>query len=188
MKETAIIAPSVPGFGLRRWTARHPLAAYFGLAYALAWGLVLPMTFSRNLGLGWLPYDLPDDLGIGLFILASFIGPTVAALAVSGVTEGRPGVAALLRSMVRWRVGVRWYLAALLINITVWVAAYSLILGPALMGAALAHWPLLFTTFVPGIAVVGFDGVHSDGFRQTTQQIGLSVGQCRCIVTGRVVD
>lgn len=152
MKPMTGIATHSPSFSLRGWTARHPLSAYFTLAYGFAWALVLPMTFSRNLGMGWLSYDLPDALGIALFILASFVGPTVAALIVTGLTEGKPGVLALLRSLGRWRVAVRWYLAALLINLTIWMLAYSLILGPALLGAALAHWPLLFSVFLPGIA------------------------------------
>jgi uncharacterized protein len=40
-------------------------------------------------------------------------GPFLAALIVLAVTEGRPGVGALLRRLGRWRVGVRWYGVAL---------------------------------------------------------------------------
>jgi len=132
--------------------AGHPLTAYFALAFALTWALVLPMTFSRNLGVGLLPYELPDALGILLFVLASFVGPTVAALTVAGAGEGRAGVAALLRRTLQWRVGPQWYLLALLANLTIWVVAYSLALGPGLLVAAVVNWPLFFSTFLPGIA------------------------------------
>lgn len=136
-----------------RFIAHHPLLSYFALTFALSWGLVLPMTFSRNLGVGWLPYELPDAVGLALFLLASFIGPTVAALLVTGATEGWAGVRALLRRITQWRVGPGWYLLALLANLGIWVAAYSLALGPSLLGAALAHWPLFVSTFLPGVAL-----------------------------------
>ena len=38
-----------------------------------------------------------------LFLLATFIGPTVAALIVTGATEGRAGVRRLLKRFVQWR-------------------------------------------------------------------------------------
>jgi hypothetical protein len=132
--------------------ARHPLVSYFALTFALSWGLVSPMTFSRNIGIGLLPYDLPDALGIVLFILASFVGPTVAALVVTGLTEGRVGVWALLRRCVQWRVGLQWYLVALLANMAIWTLAYSAVLGPGLILAAATHWPLLITAFLPSVA------------------------------------
>jgi membrane protease YdiL (CAAX protease family) len=138
---------------LKRLLAARPLTAYFVLAFALSWALVMPMTLSTNLGIGLLPYALPDAIGIALYVLASFVGPTVAAIIVTGVTEGRAGVGRLLRPIGRWRVGPQWYLVALLSNMAIWVLAYSLVLGPALPGAVLAHWPLLATTFLPAIAL-----------------------------------
>jgi uncharacterized protein len=39
--------------------------------------------------------------------------PTIAAVTVIGLTEGRRGVWSLLRAAVRWRVGLRWYILAL---------------------------------------------------------------------------
>lgn len=130
---------------------RHPLVSYFVGSYALTWALVLPMTFSRNIGLGLLPYDLPDALALVLFIAASLVGPTVAAVLVTA-SGGGGGVRALLRPVGRWRVGLGWYLVALFANLVIWLVAYSAALGPELLTAALAHWPLLITTFLPAVA------------------------------------
>lgn len=146
-------AATTPGNPLARLARRRPLTSYFVLAYAISWSLVLPMTFSTNIGLGLLPYALPDALGLILYILASLVGPTVAAMIVAGLAEGRAGVAALLRPIARWRVGPQWYVFALFANMTIWLLAYSLVLGPALLGAALAHWPLLFSIFLPALAL-----------------------------------
>jgi membrane protease YdiL (CAAX protease family) len=40
--------------------------------------------------------------------------PTVAALIVTALTSGRAGVRALLRKLLIWRVGLRWYAVAIL--------------------------------------------------------------------------
>jgi uncharacterized protein len=132
----------------------RPLATYFVLAFALSWVLILPMTFSTNLGIGLLPYALPDALGIVLFLLASIIGPSAAALLVAATTEGRAGVGELLRTITHWRLRPRWYLAALLLDAAIRLLAFSLVLGPGLVGGTLAHWPLLITTVLPGFAIL----------------------------------
>lgn len=137
---------------LRQLAASYPLTSYFALSFALSAGLVLPISLSRNIGAGLLPYDLPDALGLALYILASFVGPTAAALVVTGLAEGRAGVRALLRRVAQWRVGPRWYLVALLANLLIWLLAYSAVLGPGLLAAALARWPLLLTVFLPFVA------------------------------------
>jgi membrane protease YdiL (CAAX protease family) len=131
---------------------RRPLTSYFALTFALSWGLVLPMTFSRNIGVGLLPYDLPDALGMALYVLASFVGPTVAALIVTRLAEGRAGIGRLLRSSVQWRAGPQWYAVALLANLLIWLLAYSAVLGPELLAAAVMNWPLLLTVFLPFVA------------------------------------
>ena len=74
---------------------RHPLVAFFVLAYLLTWW-VYPLLFvSPLIGL------------LGLF------GPALAAILVTGLTEGRAGVGVLLRRLVHWRVPLPWWAAAL---------------------------------------------------------------------------
>jgi hypothetical protein len=46
-------------------------------------------------------------------------GPFLAALVLLALLEGRSGVVGLLRRMVRWRVGLRWYAVALLLPVVV---------------------------------------------------------------------
>src|SRR2546423_15676061 len=97
----------------KRLIASHPLTAYFVLAFGLMWLFAIPLALSRNQGSGLLPYDLSDTLGKVLFLLTTFSGPTVAALIVTGVTEGRAGVRRLLKRFVQWRVRPQWYIVAL---------------------------------------------------------------------------
>jgi membrane protease YdiL (CAAX protease family) len=44
--------------------------------------------------------------------LGIFLGPTLSGFIMTGVTEGRAGIRRLLRRIVLWRVGLRWYLFA----------------------------------------------------------------------------
>jgi membrane protease YdiL (CAAX protease family) len=126
----------------RSWLANHPLLAYFIIAFAGTWLLVWPMALIPN---------LPDPAFILLFILSSFIGPTVGALVVTAATEGRTGVKAFLRRFVLWRVGPQWYLAALGANLAIWVLGYAAIVGPGLLGEVAANWPLLLSVFLPQV-------------------------------------
>jgi len=82
---------------LKRLFSRHPLTAYFVLAFGLMWLFALPLAASRNQGSGLLPYDLTETAGNLLYLLATFSGPTVAALIVTGMTEGRAGIKRLRR-------------------------------------------------------------------------------------------
>jgi CAAX protease family protein len=77
------------------WVRRHPLIAFFVLAYLLTWWIYPLLRFSPLLGI------------FGLF------GPALAAIIMAAVTGGKSGVKQLLSRVVLWRVGVRWYLIAL---------------------------------------------------------------------------
>jgi membrane protease YdiL (CAAX protease family) len=78
--------------------SRHPLAAFFIVAFALTW-VTVPM---------------------GSFMAA---GPLIAALAVLGIVEGPAGIRNLGRRMIQWRVGWHWYAAAVLVPLSVAFAA-----------------------------------------------------------------
>jgi membrane protease YdiL (CAAX protease family) len=143
-------APAASPF--KHLIADRPLRIYFVLAFGLMWLFVVPLALSRNQGSGLLAYDISETLGNVLFLLATFSGPTVAALIVTGTTEGRAGIKRLLKRVVQWRVRPQWYLVTLLINLLVWLLAYTALIGPQLLIAAVTHWPLLFTTFLPLMA------------------------------------
>ena len=79
---------------------RHRLFFFFLFSFVLTWGYFW---------LIWAPLRLPDSL-----IALGGFGPSVSAFLVLALTSGKPGVLRLLRSIVHWRVGVIWYLVALL--------------------------------------------------------------------------
>jgi uncharacterized protein len=102
--------PGAPREGL---LARHPLVFFFLIAYAGSWLLSLPCALSED-GVGLLPFSSPL-LVFAVFAIGPFAGPFLAAFVMTGVTEGREGVGRLLRRFVLWRVGLGWYLFALIV-------------------------------------------------------------------------
>ncbi len=93
--------------------ARHPLVFFFLIAYAGSWLLEVPVALSET-GTGLLPFTIPRPLLALAIAAATFLGPTLSAFIMTGVTEGRIGIRRLLRRYVLWRVGFRWYLFVLL--------------------------------------------------------------------------
>src|SRR5215212_640514 len=88
---------------------RYPLISFFVLAYALAWWI-------------WILYAF----GITFLGPILALGPLLAAIIVTALTGGKAGLKTLLSRMVRWRIGLRWYAAALGLPVAVYVVALSL--------------------------------------------------------------
>jgi hypothetical protein len=71
----------------------------------------------------------------------------------------------LLGRMVRWRVGIQWYLVALGLPILLsGLASYLVILlgAPAPTGEQLAGWPEIFITFLVGLLIPGLSGAWEE--------------------------
>jgi membrane protease YdiL (CAAX protease family) len=116
--------------GLRR----RPLTGFFLIAFGSSWAWL-----GVTLGVLGLP-------AIGaVATVATFVGPTLAAVVCSAAVGGRAGVLALLRRYVLWRVAPRWYLLAVLC----WPVVF--------LGAAAAARPGAFQPPAPAF-LLGFLG------------------------------
>jgi uncharacterized protein len=93
---------------------RHPLVFFFLIAYAGSWLVEVPIALSET-GTGLLPFTIPRPLLALAIAAATFLGPTLSAFIMTGITEGRIGIRRLLRRYVLWRVEFRWYLFVLLV-------------------------------------------------------------------------
>jgi uncharacterized protein len=122
--------------GLKSFVKRHPVVAYFVLAYALTWVLAPLLTISLLLGV------------VGLMM------PAVAAIVVIALTEGRPGLQSLGRRLKLWRVGLRWYVIALGLPVllSAIVVALSILLGAP---AQFEFGPVSLITMIVFVLVVG---------------------------------
>ncbi len=91
---------------------------YFLLAFAFTWALQLPALLALWGVIAGPPERYMNLVGLGAF------GPMAAAMVAARV-EGT-GIVALLRPLGRWRVGLRWYVAALALPGAIFVAAAAL--------------------------------------------------------------
>ena len=97
---------------------RHALVIGIVLMFALTW----PIDLAH---LGLLPFQVP-------FVLYLFLGWGfgIASVIMTALTLGKAGVISLLKRYVQWRVGWKWYLAALFLG-------PALITGGVFLNAAL---------------------------------------------------
>src|SRR5918997_1152738 len=135
--------------GLRGMVARHPATAFLVMAFGFGWMSLVPILLSEN-GFGVVPIELPLTL---VQTLATLLGLALPAFLVTAATGGREGVRDLLSRLLRWRVGVRWYLVAIFgLFVAVLLAAVPF-LGAAPLEALAQRWGLLFTVFLPGVVL-----------------------------------
>lgn len=154
MSLTTIIRPPAPPSLLKRLVVGHPLVAFFALAFSGGWLVLLPTILFES-GFALIPIDIPAPAVMLSFIPAAIVGPALAAFVVTGMVEGGEGTRKLLRRRIlRWRVGIHWYLIAIFGIPPVYFMAASLVLGTAPLEALLEQWPFLFTSFLLKVVMV----------------------------------
>jgi membrane protease YdiL (CAAX protease family) len=114
----------------------HPVLAYYALAFGISWGGMLMVIVA---GGSYIPATSDQFTRlIGLVIPFTLLGPSIAGLIMTGLADGTAGYRGLAARLVKWRVGIRWYAAAVLI-------------APAVFTAGLLALSLISPIFVPGI-------------------------------------
>jgi membrane protease YdiL (CAAX protease family) len=124
---------------------RYPLLCYFLIAYAVSWAYVLPFLVR---------FPLPD-----LFwrTTPGDFGPSVAALVITAVVAGKPGLRRLFRRCVRWRVHAGWYLFTFVGVPALYVVGILLVPGAATSFTAPppTFWLLYPVLFLAGMVLGG---------------------------------
>jgi Na+/phosphate symporter len=119
---------------LRRLVARHSLATFFVLCYALSWTLWIPLAVLRD--------AIPGPVSTVALALGSNV-PSAVAIVLTALSRGKHGTRQLLGKLLIWRVRPWWYLmllaptALVLISITV-VAVFFGAPTAALSGSVIA--------------------------------------------------
>jgi uncharacterized protein len=116
---------------MHRLLSRHPVVTYFAAAFLLTWAVWVPRALVHQEFIDW---SWPVLLG-----RAWTYSPALAAVAVTLVLAGRPGLRQLGSGLVRWRVGWRWY--ALVLLGPFGVSTTALLLHAGLAGQPVA-WPV----------------------------------------------
>lgn len=137
---------------LTTWIKKHPLPAFFMLAYGLSWMVEIPLALEAQ---GLIQMRMP----FSVHYLAAY-GPMLAALIVTRVVGGPRGLRNLFGRMTKWKVGPGWWLVAvaplglyLAVAVALWliqgtpfdlIAMGQIDFLPALGLAALPVWILTF--------------------------------------------
>lgn len=102
---------------LRSLIAERPLGSFVVINYLISWSFLYPCYQAiLNAEEGTFPR-------LALIGLVGAFGPTLAAIIIEGVQNGKQGVKALLRKAVIWRVSWYWYLFVLLVPMALYGAA-----------------------------------------------------------------
>lgn len=144
--------PSTTASTFTVWIQKHPLVAFFIFAFAGTWLLELPMVLGRD-GLGLFPYRVPMPLYIVLFLLSSFLGPTLAALLVTNALEGKAGLRKFFRRYGQWKVGLPWYLFVIFGFPSLYIAAASIALHGIPLADLRANWSTFFSAYLPALLI-----------------------------------
>ncbi len=166
---------TVPARSIIGLVAHHPVAAFLVMVYAIAWPVFLPVILQGR-GLLALPIDFSEGLTFNAVVsIATILGVALPAFLVTAATGGKAGVRDLLSRCLRWRLGVHWYLIALLGFLATMVLVGGVFLGLAPLEALVDKWPLLFTLFLPEVLfpflfIQVFEEAGWTGFMQDTLQ------------------
>jgi len=95
---------------IKAFIKKHPVLTYFALTFAISWGGVLILGA---------PYGMPTTSEQfaklwPIVFLPYFFGPSIASILLTGLVYGKYGFRELLSRLLRWQVGTRWYVVALL--------------------------------------------------------------------------
>jgi len=113
---SAITVPSIPVN--ESFVQKRPLIAFFLLVFGLTW----PFMIVDALG----SHDvLPFRLSIPWMIVMGYM-PTLAAVIVTGLTQGKNGIRTLFGKLLIEKVGLRWYIFAIFGYATVCAGAIGM--------------------------------------------------------------
>jgi uncharacterized protein len=124
---------------------KYPVTWFYILAFGISWlGMISAALGSHRIA----PFDSPY---IQLLTVFYAVGPALAAVIVARTADGKTGVQNLLKGLIRWRVGLVWYIVALLGSLMLLITAQRLtqLLG---FSATVATQPVELSPYV----VLGF--------------------------------
>lgn len=129
---------------------RRPFLAFYSLTLAISWSFWIPVAVSHQALIPVWPSTS--------FLIAGAFGPSLAAIVLTAMDGGRTAIRGLFGGLLKWRVGVRWYLLALLSPA---VLCFSAVALHVLLGGAAPRlyspvpWYLLPAYFLLVLLFVG---------------------------------
>ena len=164
---------------------RYPILSYFVLSFVLAWSV-------------WIPAGLyaPDTL---LLAIIGGWAPTLAALLLTILSDGKAGVRLLLRKLLKWRVSWRYYIFAIfsMVGLLALAAAVHALLGGTLptmetiagrfgLPPAQAHLLLVLSPLIFIVTIFGGGPIAEElgwrGYAQPRLQARVGAGKAGLVI------
>ena len=121
---------------MKKLISTHPLSSFFVMAIALTWIAVIPLLLNPA---------LPVE---PFMILGALAGPTLSAVIVIAITEGKTGLATFFKRYLQGRAGILWWLIVLFgILLSLNIVA-SVILGSSIWSEFLRNLGLIIPTYL----------------------------------------
>jgi membrane protease YdiL (CAAX protease family) len=178
---------------LRSAVKRFSVPLFFIFAYAISWTCWL---FTNRLFVDYedvlqgaksilLVSEIPLAFRIGILpaILMSTYGPAISAIILTALMSGKAGLREFFGRIVRWRIGIRFYLAVTLLPLALHLLPYGVawLLGGELPSFApislMAALGIFISNFLRsgGQEELGFRGFAQPRLREKFGAIGTSV-------------
>jgi len=89
---------------------RNAVLCFYVLAFAISWGGILLVVGPTGIP------GRPDDFLtlLPMLLLAMLAGPTVSGIVMTALVSGASGLREMFSGLLKWRVPIRWWAAALL--------------------------------------------------------------------------
>jgi membrane protease YdiL (CAAX protease family) len=136
--------------GLQQVMRQHPLFFFFLMSYAFSWIVLIPYVLSV-----W--GILKGDFSF-LYILKPFAGPTLAAIIMTGITEGKTGLQRLRERLRLRHANWKWCLLILLVIPA--LLLFGIIIQPGMLASfqgittrLLVSYPIYFVIVFFGVAL-----------------------------------
>jgi len=125
---------------MKAFFKKYPLFAYFILAFSIAWGGILLINFYSRFSLFHGENVLSQGISGQLMLiwLVMIAAPAITGLFLKRMVDDKEGLQKLLSLMVRWKVSIQWYAAAVLIF-------------PALLVLIIYSFVLVSANYTPGL-------------------------------------
>ena len=102
---------------MKKFINRNALLLFFTMAFAISWVGIL-LSFGQN-GLHiFQGQDVPAGIyssQLLLIWLSMLVGPSISGIFLTATMDGKRGLKHLLRLILKWKVHIKWYGAALLV-------------------------------------------------------------------------
>jgi membrane protease YdiL (CAAX protease family) len=126
---------------MKKFLLNNPLISFFGMAFLFSWIAVIPLLINPTFPIE--PFQ----------ILGAFAGPTLSALILISLSEGRHGLGVFFKRYVQWKAGIGWWLIVLFGILILLNIIAAVIIGPSILAEFINNIGLILPTYLLTLVV-----------------------------------